>query len=107
MDGVKFRKKVIKQAFLGSVVLKYGDAPCPDEFSLQCVTGKYDRNRGTWYGGVRTLKDPQRWANKWLAQMMFIMNSNSQGRDIRGKACLRQSAAGRTDLRPARRHYAG
>lgn len=79
MEGVKFRKKVIKQAFLGSVVLGYGDAPCPDEFSLQCVTGKYDRNKGTWYGLVRVQKDPQRWANKWLSQLMFIMNVNSKG----------------------------
>jgi hypothetical protein len=79
MEGVKFRKKVIKQAFLGGVVLSYGDAPCPDEFSIQCVTGKYDRNKGTWYGLVRAMKDPQRWANKWLSQMMFIMNVNSKG----------------------------
>lgn len=79
MQGVKFRKKVVKQAFLGNVVLSYGDAPCPTEFSLQCVTGKYDRNKGTWYGLVRAMKDPQRWANKWLMQMMFIMNSNSKG----------------------------
>lgn len=79
MEGVKFRKKVIKQAFLGGVVLSYGDAPCPDEFSIQCVTGKYDRNKGTWYGLVRVQKDPQRWANKWLSQMMFIMNVNSKG----------------------------
>lgn len=79
MEGVKFRKRVIKQAFLGAVVLSYGDAPCPDEFSIQCVTGKFDRNKGTWYGLVRAMKDPQRWANKWLAQLMFIMNSNSKG----------------------------
>jgi hypothetical protein len=79
MEGVKFRKKVIKQAFLGGVVLSYGDAPCPDEFSIQCVTGKYDRNKGTWYGLVRVQKDPQRWANKWLSQLMFIMNVNSKG----------------------------
>lgn len=79
MEGVKFRKKIIKQAFLGGVVLKHGDGPCPDQFSIQCVTGKYDRNKGTWYGLVRAMKDPQRWANKWLSQMMFIMNSNSKG----------------------------
>ncbi len=79
MEGVRFRKRIIKQCFLGSVVLSYGDAPCPTEFSLQCVTGKFDRNKGTWYGLVRAMKDPQRWANKWLAQMMFIMNSNSKG----------------------------
>jgi hypothetical protein len=79
MQGVKFKKKVIKQAFFGNVVLSYGAAPCPDEFSFQCVTGKFDRNKGTWYGLVRAMKDPQRWANKWLSQLMFIMNSNAKG----------------------------
>jgi len=79
MQGVKFRRKVRKQAFFGEVTLSYGPAPCNDEFSLQCVTGKYDRNKGTWYGVVRAMKDPQRWANKWLAQMMHIMNSNAKG----------------------------
>jgi len=79
MQGVKFKRKVRKQAFFGEVVLSYGPAPCNDEFSLQCVTGKFDRNKGTWYGAVRAMKDPQRWANKWLAQMMHIMNANAKG----------------------------
>jgi len=76
---VKFKRKVRKQAFFGEVVLSYGPAPCNDEFSLQCVTAKYDRNKGTWYGAVRAMKDPQRWANKWLAQMMHVMNANAKG----------------------------
>jgi hypothetical protein len=79
MQGARFRRKVRKQAFMGEVVLSYGPAPCNDQFSLQCVTGKFDRNKGTWYGVVRAMKDPQRWANKWLAQMMHIMNSNAKG----------------------------
>lgn len=79
MQGVKFKRKVRKQAFFGEVVLSYGPAPCNDEFSLQCVTAKFDRNKGTWYGVVRAMKDPQRWANKWLAQMMHIMNANAKG----------------------------
>jgi hypothetical protein len=79
MEGVKFKRKVRKQAFFGEVVLSYGPAPCNDEFSLQCVTAKFDRNKGTWYGAVRAMKDPQRWANKWLAQMMHIMNANAKG----------------------------
>lgn len=79
LEGVKFKRKVRKQAFFGEVVLSYGPAPCNDEFSLQCVTAKYDRNKGTWYGAVRAMKDPQRWANKWLAQMMHIMNANAKG----------------------------
>lgn len=79
LQGVRFRRQVRKQAFFGDVVLSVGKAPCDDEFSLQCVTGKFDRNKGTWYGVVRAMKDPQRWANKWLAQMMHIMNSNAKG----------------------------
>lgn len=79
MPGVRQRRKVRKQAFLGDKVLAVGDAPCPHGFSLQCITGKRDRNKGTWYGIVRAMKDPQRWANKWLSQMMHIMNSNSKG----------------------------
>jgi hypothetical protein len=79
IEGVMMRRRCIKQAFLGEVVLAYGDAPCKDEFSLQCITGKRDRNKGIWYGLVRGMKDPQRWANKWLSQMMHIMNSNSKG----------------------------
>lgn len=79
MQGVKFKRKVRKQAFFGEKVLSYGPAPCNDEFSLQCVTAKFDRNKGTWYGVVRAMKDPQRWANKWLAQMMHVMNANAKG----------------------------
>lgn len=79
MEGVPQKRKVVKQAFLGKVVLSYSDGPCPTHFSLQCITGKRDRNTGTWFGLVRSMKDPQRWANKWLSQMMFIMNSNSKG----------------------------
>lgn len=79
MQGARFKRTVRKQAFLGEVVLNYGPAPCNDEFSLQCVTGKFDRNKGTWYGVVRAMKDPQRWANKWLGQMMHIMNANAKG----------------------------
>lgn len=79
MQGVRLMRKVRKQAFLGDVVLSYGPAPCPTQFSFVAITGKRDRNKGTWYGLVRGMKDPQRWANKWLSQMMHIMNSNAKG----------------------------
>lgn len=79
LEGVQMRRKVRKQAFFGDIVLAYGPAPCPNKFSFQAITGKRDRNRNTWYGLVRSMKDPQRWANKWLSQTMHIMNSNAKG----------------------------
>lgn len=79
LQGVRATRRVRKQAFMGKVVLSVSDAPCPHEFSLQCMTGKRDRNKNIWFGVVRAIRDPQRWANKWLSQVMNIMNTNSKG----------------------------
>ena len=79
IKGVKMRRKKYKQAFIGRKVLSYGDAPSPKAFSLNCITGKYDRNQKSFYGLVRAMKDPQRWANKWMSQLLHIMNTNSKG----------------------------
>lgn len=79
VQSVKLRKRVYKQAFLGRTVLKEKDSPCPDHFTFNAITGFRDRNKGTFYGLVRSMKDPQRWANKWLSQTMHIMNTNAKG----------------------------
>lgn len=72
-------KRVIKDCWLGGVVLQKGDALCQDRFRYQCITGYRDENKRTFYGLVRSMKDPQRWANKWLSQTLDIMNSQAKG----------------------------
>jgi hypothetical protein len=62
-----------------AVLLEIGDAPCKDHFSFQAMTGKRDRNKNTFYGLVRAMKDPARWSNKWMSQTMHIMNTTSKG----------------------------
>jgi hypothetical protein len=76
---VKTTKKVYRQAYLGNVMLEVGDAPVPGHFSFNCITGKRDRNKNTFYGVVRAMKDPARWANKWMSQTMHIMNTSAKG----------------------------
>lgn len=79
LKAVKQRRKKYMQAFIGRRLLKEGPAPCEERFSWNFITAKRDRNTNSFYGLVRAMKDPQRWSNKWLAQLLHIMNSNSKG----------------------------
>lgn len=76
---VTMTKRVYYRAFLGKKVLIKEASPFQGHFSYKAITGKRDRNKRTYYGLVRQMKDPQRWANKWLSQTMHIMNSNAKG----------------------------
>jgi hypothetical protein len=68
-----------EQAFIaGNVILEQGDCPI-EGFTYRCITAERDEANGTWYGLMRAMKDPQRWANKWLAQAMHVFNANSKG----------------------------
>jgi hypothetical protein len=82
-------RKVYKQAWLGATILPVGgtkekpvyvqEAPCKTHFSWKVITGEPDENKGIWYGMVRVLHDPQKWANKWLTQFLHILNSTAKG----------------------------
>ena len=77
--AVKQVRKVYKQALIGAKVLSMGPSACEGHFSWECITGERDQNEGVWYGVVRSMKDPQRWANKWLSQSLHILNTNAKG----------------------------
>lgn len=85
IKAVRLQQKVFKQAFIGRKILKTGPLPCPDHFTRNFVTGFRDRNAGTFYGLVRAMKDPQRWANKWMSQTLHIMNTTAKGGVIANK----------------------
>ena len=62
------RVKRYFKAIVGAKVLKLVAGAEKGGFSYKFLTGKRDRNRGTWYGIVRAMRDPQLWANKFLSQ---------------------------------------
>lgn len=75
----QFRRRYYYAYFANDTLLEGDLSPTQDDFTYQCITGKRDRNKNTWYGLTRVMMDPQRWANKWLSQILHIVNSNAKG----------------------------
>lgn len=77
---VRQTRKVYKHAFLGKIIIgEVMDCPARDSFTYSCITGERDRNKGTWFGLIRLMRDPQMWANKWLSQTLHILNTTAKG----------------------------
>ena len=77
--SVAQKRRAYWRAFLGAKTLKTWRGPEQGGFTYKCMTGKRDRNKGIWYGLVRPMIDPQKWANKWLSQVLHIINTNAKG----------------------------
>lgn len=80
--AVKLRQGVKRyyEAFLAGNVILSGKEPIEaNRFTINCITGKRDRNANTWYGVVRAMLDPQRWGNKFFVQILHIINTAAKG----------------------------
>jgi hypothetical protein len=78
-EAVTRKRRVYWRAFRrGAEILEVERLP-DDEFTYKPITGKRDRNKGTWYGIVRAMCDPQRWSNKFFERILHIINSNAKG----------------------------
>lgn len=78
-DSVKATRRVYKQAFIGGKILKKGPCPRADGFTLNCITGELHKTKGTFFGIVTMVRDPQMMANKWLSQATHIINTTAKG----------------------------
>ena len=80
MQYVRMKRRAYYRLFAAAnQILELGPCPCLEDFTYKCITGKRDRNKNLWYGIVRSMKDPQRWANKFFSQILHIINANAKG----------------------------
>jgi len=106
-EATKQKIKVYKRAFVGSKLLNPIDPetgkpdltpPCDVDFTYQCITGKRDQNEREWYGLVKPMMDPQRWANGFMSAILHIIQTSGKG------MMLEETAV--TDIREFEQNFA-
>lgn len=77
---VSSRRRVIhKRCFMIGNEIVQQDVIFPKGFTFNAVTGKRDRAKKVWIGLMHAMIDPQMWSNKFLSQMLHIINSQAKG----------------------------
>lgn len=83
-NGIPFRKDVEKiyynAFFTGDKLLDLDVSSWRKGFTFQCITGRRDHMKGTYYGLVKPMMDPQRWANKFFSQTIHNYNTAIKSR---------------------------
>lgn len=80
LKSAKQKRRVWQRMFYcGEVLLTSEPCPCPYSSTYKFITGKRDRNKGTWFGLVRTMKDPQRWGNKFFSTILHQIATSGKG----------------------------
>jgi hypothetical protein len=95
------RKRVWKRYFMIGAEPFEKKHPYPEGPTYHCITGKRDRNTGYWFGIVRALMDPQKWSNKFMVQIMHLINTSAKpGYDIEKGAVENQKNFEANSARP-------
>jgi hypothetical protein len=83
LEGVQVlkqkRRRYLRMYFSGDELLEKKETPTGDSFTYKAMTAKRDRKQRCWYGIVRAMKDPQRWANKFMSSMLEIIATSGKG----------------------------
>lgn len=77
--AVRQLKPVYKQVYCSLGVILEDEIVLPAGWSLLCITGQYDEVKKTWYGIVRSLKDPQNTMNKAISSLVTQYITNAKG----------------------------
>lgn len=75
----KTHKKVYYRAFATDTEILFKETLAENSFRYKPITGKRDRNKGTWYGLVRAMLDPARFTNKLYSEILHIVRTNANG----------------------------
>ena len=79
LRSVKSTTKVYYRALVGGGTILHQETLKEGSFRYKAMTGKRDRKRGTWFGLMRPMIDPQRFTNKLFSEILHIVRTNANG----------------------------
>lgn len=80
IDPVSFNRKVFYTCIgSGEKCFKHVKSEDQKGFTRKIKTGKYDPKNKIWIGMVNGMMEPQKYYNKALTELMFIIAANSKG----------------------------
>lgn len=97
---VELKKRVYHRGFYcGNKELDDGLSPIQKGFTYQYITGFrfQDEDRVDWFGLVKIMEDPQKWLNKAVSQIIYIISTNPKGAILAEKGVFLDSEQARLD----------
>lgn len=80
LEVQEYLKKCYYTAVMSDLkVFEHFKSPDQQGFTIKFKTGDYDKLLNSWYGLVRQLIEPAKYANKALTEMLYVIASNSKG----------------------------
>lgn len=80
LESAKVPMRVYWEAWVvGGQVLDCGETKIQKGFQYECMTCTRERETGYWFGLVRLMLDPQRYANRMASLMMSILATGPKG----------------------------
>jgi hypothetical protein len=80
IDPISFKRKVFYTAvYSGSHVFTWFKSISQQGFSVKFKTGVYNKTKKIWVGMINSMMEPQKYYNKYLTELMFIIAANSKG----------------------------
>jgi len=80
LEYQEFQRKVYYTSVLsGTTVFKKFKSPDQQGFTIKFKTANYNPRDRSWYGMVKGMQDPARYANKAFTEILYVIASNSKG----------------------------
>lgn len=80
LQSTEVQQRVFWEAWVvGSVRLQSGESKIQKDFQYQVMTCFRERETGYWFGIVRLMLDPQRYANRMASLLMSILATGAKG----------------------------